>query len=166
MKITIHTVSIEDRYGTFVKAFASKEAADNHVRDYIVERAEEIGLDPSEVRGLGGDDEDLWEAFEHVRREAEDVFHSDQNEVEIGNLAVVTEGGMPHLIATGTLVGQEYVAIDYDTDGADRSELFVIPQHDKPATEGFWRVFEVDAAYDELPISPDAEPAPVAAKQS
>ncbi len=53
------------------------------------------------------------------------------HEVELGDLAVVCEGGMIQaVVGNGALIGQTITTIDYDTEGAQEDSLVEIDQGD------------------------------------
>lgn len=66
------------------------------------------------------------------------------------NLYIVMEGGMVQAICSTTpetFAGMDIVVVDYDTDGADPSEIQMVPQQgggEEPAIVAHWDVEKVE----------------------
>ncbi|TIW21322.1 MAG: hypothetical protein E5V63_29615 [Mesorhizobium sp.] len=64
---------------------------------------------------------------------------------DAGALAITIEGGMVQSVSgTGSMVGRTVHIIDYDTDGADESELSEVIQADGDAAEAIVRTEIID----------------------
>lgn len=154
MKINVWTLSTcvpGKAYPCLPEVFATREAA---------EAAAEKRLKQEWAIASPCDDEgdplpypgDWREANDHLSSEnakrGQWELTSHQIEIPTPNLAVIVEGGCVVNVVTSAeeMIGAPYTVIDYDTEGADPSDLHPIKQANESTALAFFGSGEIDFA--------------------
>jgi hypothetical protein len=143
MKIKIWIMTVDEENGLQSRLFTTEQARDAAIWDWLVEFNEDEEMTPDQLREKYKGDYALAYEQEFQVPMASCYMNWDDQEFEIdvptpAPIGITLEGGVIQSIFSPKpeLCPTVYV-IDYDTDGADESELVQVPQDDGSTIAAF-----------------------------